>query len=65
MTQSGLSDQTNPLTARPRLNFCTRYNGFSREACIDGVSGPPGSAVERVTIDPLDLQVAQDQEVAM
>jgi hypothetical protein len=35
MTQSRLSDQTNRLTAGPRLNFCKHSNDFSRKACIN------------------------------
>ena len=38
---------------------------YHRVSTVIFVPGPSGSAVEMVTIDPLDLQAAQDQDAAM
>ena len=41
------------------------FSAYHRVSTVIFVPGPSGSAVEMVTIDPLDLQVAQDQEATM
>jgi hypothetical protein len=41
------------------------FSAYHRVSTLIFVPGPSGSAVEMVTIDPLDLQVAQDQEATM
>jgi hypothetical protein len=41
------------------------FPAYHRVSTVIFVPGPSGSAVEMVTIDPLDLQAAQDQDAAM
>ena len=38
------------------------FSAYHRVSTVIFVPGPSGSAVEMVTIDPLDLQAAQDQD---
>ena len=40
------------------------FPAYHRVSTVIFVPGPSGSAVEMVTIDPLDLQAAQDQDAA-
>jgi hypothetical protein len=41
------------------------FPAYHRVSTVIFVPRPSGSAVEMVTIDPLDLQVAQEQDAAM
>ena len=41
------------------------FSAYHRVSTVIFVPGPSGSAVEMVTIDPLDLQVAQAQDATM
>ena len=41
------------------------FSAYHRVSTVIFVPGPSGSAVEMVTIDPLDLQAAQDQDAGM
>ena len=41
------------------------FSAYHRVSTVIFVPGPSGSAVEMVTIDPLDLQAAQDQDATM
>jgi|SRR4029079_19804577 hypothetical protein len=41
------------------------FAAYRRISTVIFVPAPTGSAVEMVTIDPLDLQAAQDQDAAM
>jgi hypothetical protein len=41
------------------------FPAYHRVSTVIFVPGPSGSAVEMVTIDPLDLQAAEDQDAAM
>ncbi len=41
------------------------FSAYHRVSTVISVPGPFGSAVEMVTIDPLDLRAAQDQDAAM
>jgi hypothetical protein len=41
------------------------FSAYHRVSTAILVQAPSGSAVEMVTIDPLDLQAAQDQDAAM
>jgi hypothetical protein len=40
------------------------FSAYHRVSTVIFVPGPSGSAVEMVTIDPLDLQAAQNQDAA-
>ena len=40
------------------------FSAYHRISTVIFVPAPSGSAVEMVTIDPLDLQAAQDQDAA-
>ena len=41
------------------------FSAYRRVSTVIFVPGPSGSAVEMVTIDPLDLQAALEQDAAM
>jgi hypothetical protein len=41
------------------------FPAYHRVSTVIFVPGPSGSVVEMVTLDPLDLQAAQDQDAAM
>jgi hypothetical protein len=41
------------------------FSAYHRVSTVIFVPGPSGSAVEMVTIDPLDLQAALEQDAAM